>query len=544
MSLRWDAILGGFAIFMFGIDLMGDSLKAASGDKLREYIDRFTSKPIYAIIVGIIITIIMQSSSASTAITIGLVRAGLMNLEQAAGIVMGANIGTTITSFLFSLSIDDYALYFCFIGFIVRLFAKSNRLKFIGTGFIGFGMIFWGLSSMGDALAEIKDMPFFVEFAEKMSSNAFLSLFAGTALTALVQASSATISAVQTMYQSGALTLMAVLPFVYGANIGTTVTGILAAIGGSTAAKRTAGIHTLFNIVGTTIGMILLVPYAGLINTLTDMFHLNGMMQISVAHILFNSLTTVVFFPFLKQMCALVEKVIPGEDTHPVMINTDALDESLASSFPSGALEAADSVIQGMFDAVKENVNVTRNFLSGKEKEPETIFQNEATINDLDKKITNYLLLVSGNENINADDRTHLAADLETVKNLERIGDLSINIVEFVKMIHDDGADLSEAANKECARMFDAVEQILDGTKDVHRTKSQDTFEQVEAVEQSLDRYEKDAMTAHFQRMRNKECTSAVANSVYCDILSNLERMGDHSINIAESSLGMDHHGK
>lgn len=543
MSLRWDAILGGFAVFMFGIDLMGDSLKAASGDKLRDYIDRFTSKPLYAIIVGIIITIIMQSSSASTAITIGLVRAGLMNLEQAAGIVMGANIGTTITSFLFSLSIDDYALYFIFIGFMIRLFSKSNKVKFIGTGFIGFGMIFWGLSSMGDALAEIKDMPFFVEFAEKMSSNPFLSLFAGTALTALVQASSATISAVQTMYQSGALTLMAVLPFVYGANIGTTVTGILAAIGGSTAAKRTAGIHTLFNIVGTTAGMILLVPYCHLIEWLTQLWNLNGMMQISVSHILFNSITTIIFFPFLKQMCALIEKVIPGEDPHPVMINTDALDESLAVSFPSGALEAADSVIQGMFDAVKENIKATRNFLLGKEKESETIYQNEAVVNDLDKKITNYLLLVSENENVNVEDRTHIAADLESVKNLERIGDLAINIVEFMKMIQNDGGELSTAALKECALMFDAVDQIMEGTKEIHKSKDQATFKHVEEIEQNLDHFEKEAMTAHFQRLRNKECGSAVASSVYCDILSNLERMGDHSINIAESSLGLDHHG-
>ena len=231
-SLRWDVILGGFGLFLFGIGFMGDGLKAIAGDQLRDYINKYTTNPFSALIIGILITIIMQSSSASTAITIGLVRAGLMTLPQAAGIIMGANIGTTFTSLLISLNIDNYVLYFVFFGAIVVSFAKKVKIKSVGTIVMGFGLIFYGLNSMGSALSAIKDLPEFTKFATDMANNPFLGLLAGTLMTGAVQASSATIGIVQKLYAAGALQFIAVLPFVFGANIGTTVTGILACIGG------------------------------------------------------------------------------------------------------------------------------------------------------------------------------------------------------------------------------------------------------------------------------------------------------------------------
>jgi phosphate:Na+ symporter len=535
MSLSWDQILGGFAVFMFGIDIMGDALKAAAGDQLREYINKYTSKPIYALFIGILLTIVMQSSSASTSITIGLVRAGLMNLEQAAGIIMGANIGTTITSFLFSINIDQYSLYFIFIGFMVRLLARRRKGKSIGVCIIGFGMIFTGLSMMGNALAEIKDMPFFTEFAEKMSSNHLLSLLCGTVMTAVVQASSATISVVQKMYQSGALTLTAVLPFVFGANIGTTVTGILAAIGGSTAAKRTAGIHTLFNIIGTTLGMILLRPYAALITFLADAWNLNSMMQISVAHILFNTATTIVFFPFLKQMCRLIEKIIPGHDRAMVNIDTTVLDDKLAENFPAGALQASSTVMNSMFTAVGDNVLLTKEYMLGQETDNELIQQNEAVINDTDKQLTTYLMSISRSDKMSPHDNEQVMIDLDTVKNLERIGDLSINLMEFFDMIQEDRADLSDLAKKDISGMYDHIVRMLKLAHELYEKHDKEKMNQLETLEESLDKRETQARESHFGRLAAGECKSAVAASVYCDILSNLERIGDHCVNIASS---------
>ncbi len=535
MSLSWDQILGGFAVFMFGIDIMGDALKAAAGDQLREYINRYTSRPIQALFIGILLTVVMQSSSASTSITIGLVRAGLMNLEQAAGIIMGANIGTTITSFLFSINIDRYSLYFIFAGFMIRLTARKKKVKSIGVCIIGFGMIFTGLSMMGDALAAIKDMPFFTEFAEKMASNHLLSLLCGTLMTAAVQASSATISVVQKMYESGALTLTAVLPFVFGANIGTTVTGILAAIGGSTAAKRTAGIHTLFNIIGTALGMVLLQPYAAFITMLADAWNLSGMMQISVAHILFNTVTTIVFFPFLKQMCRLIEKIIPGHDRQMVSIDTTAYDDKLAEDFLSGALQSVTAVMNTMFKAVNENITLTEEYMLGRETDGELIRQNEVILNDTDHKTTSYLMTISQSDRTSLQDDIKLMIDLDTVKNLERIGDLSINLMEFYDMIQEDSADLSDNAKKDIVGMYDHIRSMLVLAHKIYDQYDPESVRQLNVLEESLDRRETQARESHFGRLAHGQCQSAVAASVYCDILSNLERMGDHCVNIASS---------
>jgi phosphate:Na+ symporter len=422
-SVRWDLIAGGFGLFMFGIEFMGDGLKAIAGDKMRDYIDKYTSKPINAVFIGILITIVMQSSSASTAITIGLVRAGLMKLEQAAGIVMGANIGTTVTSFLISLSIDKYALYIVFVGALLICFNKKKKIRYLGNCILGFGLIFYGLTTMGDALSVLKDLPEFESFAIAMSNNSFLSLLAGTILTGIVQASAATIGVMQKIYQAGGLTFQAVLPFIFGANIGTTVTGILAAIGGSVAARRTAGIHTLFNIVGTTIGMILLVPYSNFILWLSAKYNINPMMQVAIAHIIFNTATTIVFYPLLKQMCNLIRKIIPGKEPERVEVNVDELDNNnLESILPSAAINAAQMTIFKMGDVVMQDVSETKDFLNkpGDNEDKEILDQNEALINSLDKKITDYLMKISKNSasTLTEQDSEDLHLHLEVVKNL------------------------------------------------------------------------------------------------------------------------------
>lgn len=538
-SLRWDIILGGFGMFMFGISFMGDGLKAFAGDKLRYYIDKYTTNPLSALLIGIVITIVMQSSSASTAITIGLVRAGMMSLEQAAGIVMGANIGTTITSLIISMDISNYILYFVFLGGVIGCFAKKKKIKEIGNILLGFGLIFYGLNSMGDALSAIKDMPWFISFAESMANNPFLSLFAGTVMTGAIQASGATIGVVQKMYAAGAFTFKAVLPFVFGANIGTTVTGVLAAVGGSNAAKRTAGIHTLFNIIGTTIGMILLDPYANFITYLTSIFNFNAEMQIAISHILFNTCTTIVFFPFLKQFCNLIRKIIPDDKTETFQTTVRSLDPKLAETAPSLAISSTNETIEDMANVVLTDIKHANKILnvSSDEDDLEQHKNLEQSINDIDKTITEYLVNISRSQDLPPNDSMNIRTNLEVVKNLERVADLGMNLVEFSFMVSEKEESFSKNAISDMNAMYTCIFDMLNLSLEVFKNHDSVSFGKLEALEEQLDSMENKARNQHFNRMINDDCHSAIASSIYCDYLGTLERIGDHILNIAKASM-------
>lgn len=543
-DIQWDMILGGFGLFLFGIKFMGDGLKSLAGDKLRDYIDKYTSKPLMAILIGALVTIMIQSSSATTAITIGLVRAGLMRLEQAAGIVMGANIGTTVTAFLIGLKVEQFALFFVFAGGVVISFAKRKKSRTIGEIVMGFGLLFYGLRIMGDSLSMLKDMPEFIAFAEMMGRQPILALLAGTVLTALIQGSAATIGVVQKLVEAGAMSLSAALPFVFGSNIGTTITGVFAAIGGSLAAKRTAGLHTLFNVIGTLIGMLLLQPYILLITELSKLLNIAPMMQIAVAHILFNVGATILFFPFLKQMCQLVKKLIPGQEPERLDIKIDDLDEKIIHELPASALELVHKSIFKMVDVVSKTVREAQQyFIKGTDEEDhEMILQSEALINSFDTKITQYLMQIS-KENLSDREVADLNLNLQVIKNLERIGDLTVNLVEFFEMVNEDQSAFSAGAKEEVMQMFDLFDHMLAQSVKAYESQDYTLYSALLEDENYMDLLEYKARQNHFERMSRQECSSAVAGSVFCDILGNLERMADHTCNIARcavESTGME----
>ncbi|MBE6118004.1 MAG: Na/Pi cotransporter family protein, partial [Erysipelotrichaceae bacterium] len=423
-ALNWGAILGGFGLFMFGIKFMGDGLKAVAGDALRDYINKATSNRFSALLVGIVLTMIMQSSSATSAITIGLVRAGLMTFEQSAGIILGATIGTTITSLLISIEIDRFAMYIIFAGAMLICFGKKPRSKYNGNVILGFALIFFGMASMGDALASLKELPQFESFALKMSDSPLLAMFTGVGLTALVQSSAATIGVIQKLYKAGAVTFAAALPFMFGANIGTTVTGILASIGGTTAGKRTAALHTVLNVISTVLGMILLVPYARLIQALFG--HLNPMMQIAAANIVFKTLTTLIALPFVTQLTGLVKRIIPGEEEQMPDINIDEMDEEITNVLPSAALLASRRAIDQMIGLVRENSLASLKLLQekGMSPEKERLDNTEKNVNKCDQKITDYLIRLSVKPNLTHRNINSVRLQLDVTKNLERVGDL------------------------------------------------------------------------------------------------------------------------
>ena len=537
-DIQWGQFLGGLGLFLFGIVLMGDGLKSFAGDKLRVYIDKYTSKPWQGLIIGTVMTAVIQSSSATTAICIGFVRAGLMSLEQSAGIIIGANIGTTITAFLIGLNVDAIAVYLIFIGAFALMFVSKKKSQDIARILVGFGILFYSLTVMSDTLSKLAEVPEFIAFAESCARNPFIGLFGGIILTMAMQSSSASIGIIQLFYETGAISFIGVIPFLYGANIGTTITAILASIGGNISAIRAAVLHTTFNVIGTIIGMVLLYPLYDLMIYLTNTFGVAPMMQIAITHILFNVTTTIVVFPFIKQLCAFIRKIVPGQEPKRLSIDVNELDPK---NFPitAGALSVAYKSLVQLKEVVYDNLKATEEYLNAKEndtEELENIKEREGAINKLDHAITNFLTNLSSDQ-MSQDSADDVSLYLEVAKNLERIGDLSINVAEFAEMVHEDDDHFTPQAYSELNDMFAKLYLMLEEAFEYLTNNNVDDYERIIVHESELDKLEYEARKNHFKRMVKKECTGAVASSVYADMLSNLERMGDHCCNIARYSF-------
>ena len=538
-DLDWQSILGGFGLFLFGIKFMGDGLKAYAGDKLRDFIDRYTTKVWMGVLVGIVATILVQSSSASTAITIGFVRAGLMRLDQAVGIILGANIGTTTTAFLVGLKVEKYALYFIFIGAMMLLFSKRKKNAYLGEIVLGFGVLFFGLSIMGNALKLLKDIDAFHDLALLMSDSPLLAVTGGAVMTGLIQSSSAMIAIIQKIYESGGIAFDAVLPFLFGSNIGTTVTAILAAMGGSLAARRAAGVHTLFNILVSIIAMILLVPYYNFIMFITERFSIEPMMQIAISHIVFNIGGTLLFYPFIKQLVWIIRKVIRGEEQERIEINTNDFDLQLAKSLPSAALEISKRATIKMGEITSECLLETRKLFNKEQKASvDTVSQLEDIVNNFDSKITDYLLIIS-KEGLSEKDTDANSINLQIVKNLERIGDLSMNLAEFYDLVYDSKEDFSPSALEDVNNMYEVTQHMLNRAIRIYAEDDFALTHSISEDESYVDLLEQKARQRHFERMRSSEGTTAVGSSVFIDILGTLERIADHADNIARSAFNV-----
>lgn len=538
-DLDWQSILGGFGLFLFGIKFMGDGLKSYAGDKLRDFIDRYTTKVWMGVLVGIVATILVQSSSASTAITIGFVRAGLMRLDQAVGIILGANIGTTTTAFLVGLKVERYALYFIFIGSMMLLFSKRKKNAYLGEIILGFGILFFGLSIMGTALKLLKDIDAFHELALLMSDNPLLALAGGAIMTGLIQSSSAMIAIIQKIYESGGIAFDAVLPFLFGSNIGTTITAILAALGGSLAARRAAGVHTLFNFLVSIIAMILLVPYYNLIMFITERFSIEPMMQIAISHIIFNIGGTLLFYPFIKQLVWIIRKVIRGEEQERIEINTNDFDLQLAKNLPSAALEISKRATIKMGEITAECLLETRKMFNKEQKTSvDTVSQLEDIVNNFDSKITDYLLIIS-KEGLSEQDTDANSINLQIVKNLERIGDLSMNLAEFYDLVYDANEVFSPSALEDVNNMYEVTLHMLNRAIRIYAEDDFALTHSISEDESYVDLLEQKARQRHFERMRSSECTTAVGSSVFIDILGTLERIADHADNIARSAFNV-----
>jgi len=526
------AIVGGLGIFLYGINLMGDSLKALAGNRLKMIIEKSTNTPIKGIFVGLIITALIQSSSGTTAITVGLVRAGLMSLPQAVGIIIGANIGTTITSFLISFKIKEYALPIMAIGAFLIFFTHRNKYKQLGGVFLGFGMLFYGLGVMGGSLKALSGLPEFENALRSVGDSPVLGVAVGAIATAIVQSSSASIAILQSLYGSSSMELGGAIAILFGSNIGTTVTAIFASLGGSIAAKRTAAAHVLFNVLGSLFFLLLLKPYTFLIQSLDDLIlHGNNpQMTISFAHMGFNIINTIIMYFFINQLVWLVTKIIRGEDGL-IEVDIDTLQDDLILEAPSLALEGAKIVVLNMGKITGQMFETAVKYsFENNKKYFENGMQMEEMLDTIDKKAHDYLVKIS-QADLDKTSSSNQAAYVDTIRDFERIGDHCTNLFEFFEMRHDDRVELSPDAKLELEKLYKVVQETIDLTVEAFDTQDHDVAKRVMDREDIIDRLVIKNRKRHIMRINNK-LSSETQDALYVDILSNIERIGDHCNNI------------
>ncbi len=531
--------IGGLGIFLFGIKYMGDGLQKSAGDKLRDILDRFTTNPFMGVLAGILVTVLIQSSSGTTALTVGLVSAGFMSLRQAIGVIMGANVGTTVTAFIIGIKIDEYALPIIAAGAVLLFFFKNQKIQYFGQIVFGFGALFYGLKTMGDGLKPLREVQAFIDLTVSMSDNPILGVVVGTVFTVLVQSSSATIGILQELYGQGAISLDAALPVLFGDNIGTTITAVLAAIGASVAARRAALSHVIFNLVGTTIVLLLLIPFEQLVLFLQSTLNLNPHMTIAFAHGSFNIANVIIQFPFIGLLALIATKIIPGDDAI-VEYKAKHLDPIFIEQSPSLALGQAKEEVLRMGEFSIVGLESTHQYLkTGTAKYSEQAYSLEGAINNLDRKITDYLVKLSSASLTDNESEEHSSL-MDTVRDIERIGDHFENIVELVDYQIRNKVELTDAAETDLEEMFTLTQSTVKEAIEALRTKNKDLANDVRLKEDRIDRMERSLRKKHILRMNEGLCTGQ-AGIVFVDIISNLERIGDHAVNIAEAVLGEDH---
>ncbi|WP_180850185.1 Na/Pi cotransporter family protein [Bacillus sp. UMB0893] len=527
---------GGLGIFLFGIKFMGDGLQKSAGDRLRDVLDKFTTNPIMGVLAGIFVTILIQSSSGTTVITVGLVSAGFMSLRQAIGVIMGANIGTTVTAFIIGIDISEYSLPVLFIGAILLFFFKNKKIHNIGQIIFGIGALFYGLELMGNGMVPLHTLEDFQDLTVSMSDNPLLGVVIGTIFTVIIQSSSATIGILQELHGLGLIDLTGALPVLFGDNIGTTITAVLASIGASVAARRAALAHVLFNLIGAAIFLVFLPLFTAFIMMLKTNIDLNPEMTIAFAHGTFNVANTIIQLPFIGLLAYIVTKLIPGEDA---MIEYKAkhLDPVFIEQSSSIALGQAKEEILRMGKFALRGLEEAYKYLeSHQQKHSEKAYQIEDAINNLDRKITEYLVLISRAEMSAFESEEHSAL-LDTVRDIERVGDHFENIVELVDYQLTNKVKLTESALFDLSEMFTLTIETLKDAISALDDKDTSLAAKVMKSEEQIDKMERTLRKKHILRINEGSC-SGQAGIVFVDIISNLERIGDHSVNIAEAVLG------
>ena len=539
MSINWQEIifhfLGGLGLFLYSIKTMGDGLQQAAGDRLRYYIDKYTSNPFLGVLVGIVVTALIQSSTGVTVITVGLVSASLLTLRQAIGIIMGANIGTTVTSFIIGFKLGEYALPLIFLGTMFLFFTKNRTVNNIGRILFGVGGIFYALNLISAGMSPLKDLPQFKEYMVTLGQNPILGVVAGAVITVLIQASSATIGILQGLYAGGFLDLKGALPVLFGDNIGTTLTVIIAAAGANISAKRVAATHVTFNVLGTILCLILLGPFTSMIEYFQALLHLSPEMTIAFSHGAFNVSNTIVQFPFIGALAYFVTKLIPGED-EVVKYEPLYLDEQLIKQAPSIALGNAKKELLHLGNYAVKAFDLSYDYIiNSNEKVAEKGHKTEEAINTIDEKLTRYLITLSS-EALSQKESEVLTNILDSSRDLERIGDHAEALININDYLQRKNVQFSNSALEE---LEDIYRQTSEFVKDALESVENNDLEMAESLierHEAINKMERVLRKTHIKRLNNGEC-STQAGVNFIDIISHYTRVSDHAMNLAEKVL-------
>jgi phosphate:Na+ symporter len=524
-------LIGGLGLFLFGMKMMGDGLENAAGDRLKSILEKVTSNRIMAVLVGTAVTAVVQSSSATTVMVVGFVNAGLMNLFQATGIIMGANIGTTVTAQLVAFKLDDAAPIFVGIGTAIVLFSKGKKNREIGNIILGFGILFMGMGIMGDAMSPLKKSEGFIQIIHTISGNWVLGLLTGLGMTAIIQSSSATTGIIIAMAGTGVVDMSVALPFIFGCNIGTTVTALLASIGTSKSAHKAAFIHLTFNLIGT----LIFIPFMGTLRNIVESVSPGDIpRQIANAHTIFNITNTIILLPFMNYLVLLVNKVISGEDERETM-GVKYIDERLLETPVIAVGQMIKETIR-MANKAKENLQISMEaFVNNDESLVEKVYENEKLINLLENEITNYLVKLSNTE-LSEEQLSIVTTTFHVVNDLERIGDHAENIADLASEKILKRLEYSKEASEELQHIYKYTINSLEIAIESYENSDVKRAESIINVEQRIDSLAKDLREAHIRRLNAGLC-SATAGTIFMDIISNFERIGDHATNVAEVVL-------
>ena len=534
-SVKINVILGGFGLFLLGIKFLGDGFRRIAGPKIRDYIEKYTSNLFSAILVGTLITALMQSSTAATVISISLVRAGLMGLSQAIGISVGANLGTTVTAIMVGLNIEDYGFYLVFIAALILMFVNNKKIKDYGQILFALGITFVGLELMGAELSNLQSLPQFESFLFKMSESPWLALLAGTVATAAINSSSAVIAVVQKIYAGGGMSMVAASAFVFGSNIGTTLTAVLASIGGSVSTKRSGWFHAIYNLLGALITMLVIYPYSKLILMISAKMSASPEMAIGINHFVFNLVWVIGILPLIPLSIKILEVLIPGEDSRKERTKILELDYNLIQTLPEAALSLAKDQTLQMGELVQESLQVTRNYLRNQDEEDiEVIGQLEEIVNELDRNLIKYLIAIAKESAAGNPLAKDFIANLEIVKNIERIGDISTNLAEYYQKIFENKESLSEGGLEDLEAIYQLVFEMLERAFGIFKSQDLNKLGKLMEDEQQLNLMEEAFGEKHFRRIAGGTSRGEIISSVYIDILGSLERIGDHAVNIAQ----------
>lgn len=538
-------LLGGLAMFIYGMNLMSDGLQRAAGEKMQKILALLTKNPFFGLIAGALCTAVLQSSSATTVMVLGFVTAGLMNLPQAISIILGANIGTTITAQLIAFQIGDYAWLFVFVGFIMYFFVKKEKIADIGQTLFAFGVLFVGINIMGDTMEPLAQSQVFMDLMMRVQDIPILGVVVGTGMTLIVQSSSATIAVLQNLASTAGpdgvasiIGLQGALPILYGSNIGTTITAILASIGASVNAKRTAAAHVIFNFTGTFIFMWFIPLYAKIIQAISPTGPEIAIIarQIANAHMYFNIFNALLFLPLIGILVKIVTKMVPGRDSDRLPSEPMFLDYKVLEQ-PFAAIHLVTKELSRLAHFASDMIVAAKKaFLGNDLEEVKKVYDMEETVNTLEAKTVSYLSAITAVETVTEHQAMQIAGLLHIASDIEHVGDYCMNIGKFADEKTRKKYEFSDSACAEIYECFDHAGRMMRDTITALEKGDRNLALDVKEQEKELNHIEELLRRRHMKRLNERRC-SPEFTVIYTDVIHNIEKMGDSCDNIASAVL-------